>query len=412
MNDRQITFATSGNFEQPVKRFLSPVLEHWPDVVPPDSRSVLLDVLLHELEVEGETEPGAMAGSALVAVGASTPASLVDRLVEGLHRRRLPGIVLSPGAMDWQGFQRHGVIFQPLDTDPRRLAAMLYALCERQGVVRLLDHEIHLANRCQGGIRVQIDRIHEELNLAAAIQREFTSGPVPDVPGLELGVLFRPANFVSGDIYNLRDLGNGKAAFFVADAVGHGVPAALLTMVLTSALTTAEPDEQGHLRMLEPREVLGRLNRRMCASCLGTGRFATAVYGVFDARTRTATVASAGHPAPIVLSTRNPRTVESGGALLGVFGEAEYDQSSVTLDPDESLLVYTDGLEAVVPSAGTPLSERLEWGRRLAEAARQGPRGPSFALAELQGMLDSQVGSLHQFDDVTALCIAPSRDAA
>lgn len=416
MSDRNIIFATSGNFEQPQRKFLSPVLERWPSNPTPEYRSLLLDVLLHELEQGGGEDPAPLAGVAFVALSQGTPASFVDRLVEALHRRHLPAVILIHAAADWQVFQRQGVIFASLDTDPRASAAMLFALAERQGAVRLLAREVQLANRCQGGIRLEMDRMHEELHLAAAIQREFTSSPVPNMPGLDIAVLHRPVNFVSGDIYNLRDLGNGMAAFFIADAVGHGVPAALLTMVLTSSLTTSEPDATGRLVPLQPAEVLARLNKRMCASCLGSGRFATAVYGVIDSATRTATIAGAGHPMPVVLSTTEPREIETSGPLLGVFGEAEFDQVAVPLAEHETLLLYTDGLEAAFPPASSTSAvartRRDAWIKDLASTTHPGKRGMASVLSRMQDLLDATSGSLHHPDDVTALCIAPSRAAA
>jgi serine phosphatase RsbU (regulator of sigma subunit) len=290
---------------------------------------------------------------------------------------------------------------------------MLYALCERQSSVELLASEVVLAQRCQGGIRSEMDRIHEELHLAAAIQRDFTSAPLPKVDGLEFGVLFRPVNFVSGDIYNVRPLGDGCAAFFLADAVGHGVPAALLTMVLTSSLTTTE-HEGGAVRILEPREVLERLNARLCQSCLGSGRFATALYGVIDSRTRKVRVAGAGHPWPLVISKSGATELAAEGPLLGVFPDGEFTQAEATLTPGQTLLLYTDGFEALFPRETLPRSaDRPRWsGReyinsmsRLVGAAEEG--GLTGALQQIGLLLDEQSGSLHQSDDITALAIAP-----
>jgi len=414
MNDRTITFAASAGLSAPSRRWLEPVLSTWPGDQP-NPTSMLVDVFLATLESDASSDPAPLPGTAFVVLGPDEPTSRIDRIVEAMHRRHLPGVVLTRNPDDWQVFQRHGVIFDSLEADLPRISAMLFALGERQGAVRLLAHEIQLAQRCQGGIRSEMDRIHEELHLAASIQRDFTSSPVPRVRGLDIEVLFRPVNFVSGDVYNVRDLGDGRAAFFVADAVGHGVPAALLTMVLTSSLTTSEYDAAGRQGLLEPAEVLARLNKRMCASCFGSGRFATAVYGVVDSNARTVTVAGAGHPMPVVLSPHQPREIETNGPLLGVFGEAEFDQCTVSLADDETLLVYTDGLDAALPAQpGSAMGpRRLEWLRDIARMRAQAVHaGASLILAELQGMLDAQSGSLHQNDDVTAVCIAPTRMAA
>ena len=146
----------------------------------------------------------------------------------------------------------------------------------------------------------------------------------------------------------MRGVSPSRVAFFVADAVGHGVPAALLARVLTSSLLSAAAASgtaEGH----SPARVLARLNERLCASCLGTGRFATAVYGVIDAETRKVTVAGAGHPLPILLSGGDSSEIETAGPLLGVFDDAEFDQREVSLADDDMLMLYTDGLDAAFP---------------------------------------------------------------
>lgn len=415
MTAANLIFVTSGNVGQLQRSHLAPMLDRWPGNATPEVRSLLLDNFARELDAPGDPDPAPLGAAAFVVLDQPTSPAAIDRLIESLHRRHVPAVILLPRPQDWQILQRQGIIFRPLQNDPASLAAMLFALGERQSAVSLLALEVQLANRCQGGIRSEMDRMHEELHLAAAIQREYTSTPVPKVAGLDIEVLFRPVNFVSGDIYNLRDLGNGRAAFFIADAVGHGVPAALLTMVLTSSLATTEPDTHGVSMPLQPADVLARLNRRMCASCFGSGRFATAVYGVVDAGRGEVTVAGAGHPMPVVLSGSNPREIETNGPLLGVFGEAEFDQVTVPLADDETLLVYTDGLDAAFPAAPsqslTSRAKREAWIRGMASTARTRKGGMSLVLAELQSLLDCQSGSLHQPDDVTALCIAQRKAA-
>lgn len=394
---------TSDSVRQVWPRWLTPLKSSWPGS-PPVLREVSLDTVLNELSPEAR-QPVRGDDAILALLSRDEPASQIDRLTEGLLEQQIPGVVLLEDPTDWRLVQRQGVIFESWTADPRMLAGMLFALCERQQTVRLLGREVQLALRCQGGIRHEMDRLHEELHLAASIQREFTSSPVPRVPGLDISVLFRPVNFVSGDVYNVRDLGLGKAAFLLADAVGHGVPAALLTMVLTSGLSSL--GEHGNI--LAPSQVLKTLNARMCDMCLGSGRFATAVYGVIDATTREVTVAGAGHPMPIVIGETECHEIETSGPLLGVFDAAEFDQASFTLGDSESLLLYTDGLEAAFPSPAShdPKEKRGRWLSDMARALKGDSGNPgSRMLTELQLMLDSQAGSLHQGDDVTAVCIA------
>jgi len=396
MTDPDLYFAAPGSLPTAARAWLAPVLAAWPQGDAPTARPVSVEHFLAVLETEGD---GPRRGVALLVLAPDESTATIDRLVEALQKRQLAGLILMDRPSEWRFFQRHGVIFGGRDMAPAAAAAMLFALRERQGTICLLAREIELADRCQGGMRREMDRLHEELHLAANIQREFTSSPIPVLAGLEIGVLFRPVNFVSGDIFDVRDLGDGRAAFFIADAVGHGVPAALLTMVLTNSLITGDGVSE-----FSPADVLARLNRKMCASCFGSGRFATAAYGVIDSRSRTVTVAGAGHPMPVVLGRSGVREIETSGPLLGVFGEAEFDQATFALEPDDTLLLYTDGLETLFPwkQRGGPKATRGEFLNSLVNGDAVSPR----LLDELQTLLDAQSGSLHQADDVTALCIA------
>lgn len=409
MNTPTLYFAATGGLAAPTQRWLRPVLGAWPSMSP-EWRALLTDELVDLLEPVGKgAGHSAIPGAVLAVVGSGVRPGVVDRLLEALAARCAPAVILVEKPADWALFQRHGVIFLAHDAPPDKVAAMLFALLERQPAVRLLAHEIDLALRCQGGIRNEMDRLHEELHLAAALQRDFTSSPLPRVPGLDINVLFRPVNFVSGDVYSVREVSPSRVAFFVADAVGHGVPAALLTMVLTSSLLSAAAASgtaEGH----SPARVLARLNERLCASCLGTGRFATAVYGVIDAETRKVTVAGAGHPLPILLSGGDSSEIETAGPLLGVFDDAEFDQREVSLADDDMLMLYTDGLDAAFPLEASGAQHAvLKRDRWIAELARgtsgSHRRDTSGLLSELQHRLDVQAGSLHGGDDVTALCI-------
>lgn len=418
MPEPVLIFAVDTDASAATAHWLRPVLGAWPGPTAPSASPCLIDDLMRRIDgLDGEhgSDPTPLGGVVFVVLGQRRTTAQIDRLVEGLHRLHAPAVLLMERPEDWRLFQRHGVIFESVHTPAPTLAAMLYALQERQSTVRLLAREVQLAQRCQGGIRSEMDRLHEELHLAAAIQREITSSAVPNLPGLDIAVLYRPVNFVSGDVYSVRDLGEGRAAFFVADAVGHGVPAALLTMVLTSSLITSGTDASGKSSLLEPAEVLARLNRRLCSSCLGSGRFATAVYGVVDSRSRRVTVAGAGHPHPIVLSANGSREVETSGPLLGVFEDGQFDQISLDLDEHDTMLLYTDGLDAAFMEGERTSAARLrrdQWVARLARAmGESGTARLPRLLTELQHRLDLQAGSLHQCDDVTAVCISPKEAA-
>ncbi len=216
-------------------------------------------------------------------------------------------------------------------------------------------------------------------------------------------------NYVSGDIYNVERLDDRTLGFFIADAVGHGVPAALLTMVLSHSLTTTEPGLDGEARrVITPSRVLSALNDRLCLARSINGRFATAVYGTIDVPTRRVKLCGAGHPPPILSSRTGSRMIETDGPLLGVFPEATFAEVEFRIEDNETLLLYTDGLEASfnnLSRSGASREANNKYLKRVSDLFLSSETDLESEIDDLSHLLDEQAGSLHQPDDVTALAI-------
>lgn len=410
MREHTVHFVSSGSMPNGRQRWLEPLLAAWPDAQRPAVCALSVPELCERLAVGSGGAPTTV----LAVLGPEESNRSIDALQESLLSSNSSGVFLVRDPEPFRAFQRHGVIFEGYDADPATLAGMLFGLAERQEAVDVLAREVALSQRCHGGIRNEMDKIHDELHLAAAVQREFTNMPLPTVPGLDIGVLFRPLSFVSGDVYWVRALDEHRLAVLIADAVGHGVPAALLTMVLTSSLVTHET-VGGVTRILEPSEVLARLNRRLCESCLSGGRFVTGVYAVIDASSGSVTLAGAGHPHPVVLGpSGNARAISTEGPLLGVFGEAEFDQSTFTLASGESLVLYTDGLEAALHhDAQSRRADAEVCVAQLSAIRDQAPVPHAGGFVQsLHELLDMTASSLSRADDVTALCITATPAAS
>lgn len=407
MGRHVVAIATSEKLTQSDARFVQLVVSAWPDASsPPRMPRITHTELLHHATVEDLSNHARPV--VLMFVTADDSIDEIDRCITELRQSGLAAVVLCQDAERWMPMQGQGVVVRGWDCPPDVVSAMLFALSERQAHIDALAREVALLQRCQAGVRTEVERIHEELHLAAGVQQEFNASALPVIDELDVGVLYRPVNAVSGDIYSVRAIGPTLTAFFVADAVGHGVPAALLTMILTSTLVGAEGESvsrPGGAGRPTPAQVLERLNRRLVASSLQTGRFATAAYGTIDHSTGAVVVAGAGHPAPLVLARDGTtRELETQGPLLGVFDDAEYDQATTTLRPGESLLLYTDGFEAAFPRLATD-PKRHRHLEHAANVLRSCDGQAEKALRELEVMLDEQAGSLHQADDITVLAL-------
>ncbi len=193
-----------------------------------------------------------------------------------------------------------------------------------------------------------VDNVKEQLRLAGLVQRDFLPSRLPNSKEIQWAVAFLPAEWVSGDIYDVARIDEQHLGFYVADAVGHSMPAALLTMFIKQALVMRQTTENSY-RIFSPAEVMKNLNLKMTGQKLSGYQFATCCYCLLNTRTRQMTFARAGHPYPILLRAgQPPEQLQTRGSLLGIFETAEFVQQSVQLEPGDKLLLYSDGAEPLI----------------------------------------------------------------
>ncbi len=387
-----------------------PMLRAWPGPVPK------VDFLTPEqvLSSSRALKPAQAWDAAAVAPFAGSTGSMLYRVIDVLQQALVPTVLLLGDDPDQEarleGFNAGSVVTQRAANDPRTTAGLLFGLAQRQPAVRSLDQSIRMAQSFQGETSAEIDRLHQELLLAAKVQRDFLPKRMPMLDGVQCSVLYRPAGFVSGDTYDVCQLDEYHIGFFLADAMGHGVPAALMTLYIAGSIPRKEIGVGGAngYRLIPPAESLQRLNAELADSIAGPARFATAICGLIDTRTGLITLAAAGHPPPLRVGPHGVRPINVSGMLLGVVPEFEYQQVTVRLEEDEILVVHSDGIESAFARNARP----GEAGTRPIPphfhhfaAMRRGDALASLgaAMDRLADDLDAQTGSLHQDDDVSVL---------
>jgi predicted XRE-type DNA-binding protein len=199
---------------------------------------------------------------------------------------------------------------------------------------------------CMAGALVE--SLTGELRLAGRVQQDFLPSQLPNTDQLRWSTIFLPAEWVSGDIYNIVRIDEQHIGFYVADVVGHGMPAALLTIFLKQALVMRETIENNY-RIFSPAEVMKNLNVRLTEQKLSGYQFATCCYCLLNTKTLQLTYARAGHPYPILIRDKQkPEQLEIRGSLLGIFEQAEYIQDTIQLQPGDKLILYSDGAESFI----------------------------------------------------------------
>ena len=242
------------------------------------------------------------------------------------------------------------------------------------------------------------DNFTEQLRMAGQVQRDFLPSQLPNCKEVEWATIFLPAEWVSGDIYDIVRIDEQHIGFYVADVVGHGMPAALLTIFLKQALVMRETVEDNY-RIFQPSEVLKNLNMRMTTQKLSGYQFATCCYCLLNIDTLQLTYARAGHPYPVLLRPRQePQKLQTRGALLGIFDHDEYSQQTIQLKSGDKLLLYSDGADPVIgdfnDSAGLNFTEEFCKIKDL----------PIVEMTEkLNILLQDQKNTSSQIDDITTV---------
>lgn len=195
-----------------------------------------------------------------------------------------------------------------------------------------------------------VDNLTEQLRLAGLVQQDFLPTQLPNTDKIKWASVFLPAEWVSGDIYNAVRIDEKHLGFYVADVVGHGMPAALLTIFLKQALVMRTTVDNTY-HIFSPAEVMKNLNKKMATQKLSGYQFATCCYCLLNTETLEMTFARAGHPYPVLLRRgQEPKQLEVRGSLLGVFKEAEYSENKIQLQQGDKILLYSDGAEPFIGS--------------------------------------------------------------
>jgi sigma-B regulation protein RsbU (phosphoserine phosphatase) len=224
-----------------------------------------------------------------------------------------------------------------------------------------------------------------------------------NAPGLATAVVYRPAWYVSGDVYRLVRLDEQHAGFLVADAMGHGISAAMYGMIIANGLTMKEVgtglNAGTGYKLLEPAAALEKINGLLLNEESDQTRFASAVCARLNLKTGALGVASAGHPSALIFGAAGtkPRHLDSTGPVLGVFGESTFEQHTDALNPGETMVMYTDGFGEIVGE------EQVE--EYLAETLASADADPRRAAAQIERFLDARPGSLTPGDDATVLMV-------
>jgi sigma-B regulation protein RsbU (phosphoserine phosphatase) len=221
----------------------------------------------------------------------------------------------------------------------RKRSGELYSHEDRQLLKTLANHAaLAIENSDLHHSVIEKEKMERELRLAREIQLGFLPRRAPELSEVAIGALNAPCRTIGGDYYDFlvtRPHGLGLA---IADAAGHGVPAALLMANLQATFRVEA------LTRSSPAEVLSRVNA-FAARQSQESHFVTCFYGLIDLRSGMFRFANAGHIPPLLVGADGScRRLEDSDLLLGVEDGIVYREHAVDLSPGDLLVLHTDGV--------------------------------------------------------------------
>lgn len=238
---------------------------------------------------------------------------------------------------------------------------------------------------------LEAERLEEQVNMAADVQKRLVPQKPPEARGLDLASIYVPCYELGGDFLDFIELPDDNMGLVVADVAGKGVPASLIMASVRAALR-AQVDNHYYLY-----EVLHRVNGMVCRDTEAS-EFITLFYGVLDSRNRRFTYANAGHPPALLLRDGQVSDLPGGNMVLGVDPEEQYTQQFIELRSGDALLLYTDGL----PDAMN-FQDEMFGTERVRSAFAAGGKSAQETAENVRWAMQRFVGLRKQTDDISLI---------
>jgi len=201
-----------------------------------------------------------------------------------------------------------------------------------------------------GGVETFRDMSYEfrDIERAKTIQSLSLQQELPKDPRVRFSAMYIPCDVIGGDYYAIAPLDADRYGFFLADITGHGVPAALYTMYLSSLW------ESTHHLLTEPVEFARSMNEQLCYLIREGEPFAAGVCGLLDLRDGTLHLVGAGNPDPFLIRADGQwQRLDAKGLPLGIMSDPTYQENVVKIGSGDCLLLYSDGaIEISKPDGG------------------------------------------------------------
>ncbi|OHD57148.1 MAG: hypothetical protein A2Y33_09500 [Spirochaetes bacterium GWF1_51_8] len=255
-------------------------------------------------------------------------------------------------------------------------------------------------NKTNEALKLKDRVITTDLNIAKRIQQSVLPRKIGRMGALSLDIRYIPMSEVGGDYYDITEISGGVIRVFIADATGHGVQAALITMMIKG-----EYDRLKNV-IASPGELIEKINNGFMLDSRHLSFFFTCMVADIYIKEKKIVFASAGHPAQYILSKGKRTVLPPTGKVAGIIEGSIYQTRETEFKPGDKLLLFTDGLFEEF----NPADEELGEDRMCEILTGLWNKSPvelnDAALAEMRKFLDGAGMN----DDLTLLCVSFDKD--
>ncbi|MBY8877299.1 GAF domain-containing SpoIIE family protein phosphatase [Actinacidiphila acidipaludis] len=247
----------------------------------------------------------------------------------------------------------------------------------------------------------------QRATLARDLQAGLLLPDIPDLPGAEVTTYYHPAGEgldIGGDFYDVFPLDDGGWAFLLGDVCGRGALAATTTALVrhtARAVAAYLPDPQSIVRAVNRALLQPHGNHDNGFVTLVYGHFTPAPGGGLDID-----LVRAGHTYPLHLTRSGVRTLKSDGSILGIMPDPPLTTARLRLAPEQSLLLYTDGITECRDAQGEQFGEE-----RLISLLERAQRRPPATLDLVTGAVHAFTGGRAGTDDQAALLLTATTES-
>ncbi len=246
-----------------------------------------------------------------------------------------------------------------------------------------------------GELNQSLQKIKRDLVLAKKIQDSILPRNLENITSLNISTFYSPMDEVGGDFFDITKVNEHKIRIFLADATGHGIQGALITMAIKSEYESLK------LNILEPNELLFTLNNEFLRKFQSINAFFTCILVDIDPTEGKLKYAAAGHPPQILIKDEDIHKLTSTGKIIGINDNVNYRQNEIDFTFGNKLFLYSDGIFEEFNYVRDEFGEEKLWG-----ILKENANIPvSETLNSVVQRVDDFLGDLPQEDDMTFIGI-------